>query len=420
MGNEAGDLDTVASSLAFAWIQAETRKIPTIPLIQTERSDIGLRAENVYALSLAGLQHDVPELLCIDDLLWTGAFPSNTFALVDHNRLLPQYSAGNPDVKVVAVVDHHEDEGLYKDSAETRIIAPAGSCASHVAHLCHPPLPSGLASLLLSAILIDTQGLKAGGKALQVDHEAVASLISQATSSSPSSTNPSQLSQGHELKPEEPVDVPFIRDLTAELLEKKNSVSHLSTRDLLRRDYKQYYSNLPWALGATAINSGLSTVPIDLKTWIPRDTREFWSSINEWMELKKLSILGILTSFHDEKSSGKSGRGKHKRQMLWVVHEGVDVVVDQGLKTESSDQPKRLNVDELASRLWAGLEASQDLELEKSKLEKFGTSEQDLDSSMRIRIYKQGNTNASRKTTAPLLKNILESHIPSSAGNQKL
>lgn len=401
------DLDTVASSIAFAWIRTGTQNIPTIPFIQTDRSDIGLRAENIYALSLAGVQGS--ELLCAGDFPWTEAFPSNTFALVDHNRLLPQYSIGNSDVKVVAVVDHHEDEGLYKDSATPRIITPAGSCASHIAHLCHPPVPAGVASLLLSAILIDTQGLKAGGKALDVDREAAAFLISQATSSlSPSPVNPFPLSQGHAFKPDEVAGLQFIRDLTAELDEKKNDVSRLGTRDLIRRDYKQSRINLPWVSNGTYVNSGLSTVPVDLKSWIPRNTQEFWSSVKAWMEQRKLSVLGILTSFHDEKKPGESGKGKHKRQMLWVVREG-EIVDDTQLEIDSSKIPQKFNVEDLASRLWAGLEASEELELKRGDLEKFGISNQDVHSSMRIRIYKQGNASASRKVTAPLLKNILES-----------
>jgi exopolyphosphatase len=265
-----------------------------------------LRLENIYALSLAGLQNDVPELLCIDDISWTGMFPSNKFALVDHNRLLPQYGASNPDAHVSGVVDHHEDEGFYNNSAEPRIIAPAGSCASHIAHLCPPQIPVGLASLLLAAISIDTQGLKAGGKALQVDHEAVAFLLSKTPlSSSISATN---LSQG----PLPPTDklphLPFIQNLTTELSEKKISMSHLSTWDLLQHDYKQYRLNLPWFHLRTAIDARLSTVPVNFKLWIPRDPKNFWSATKQWMEERELFVLGISMLYRHERRFGKSRR----------------------------------------------------------------------------------------------------------------
>ena len=377
---------------------------------------MGLRPENIHALSLAGLQDDTPELLCIDDIPWTGVFPSNTFALVDHNRLLPQYEASNSNVQVVTVIDHHEDEGFYQDSAEPRTIAPAGSCSSHMTRLCPPQIPAGLASLLLSAILIDTQGLKVGGNALQVDHEAVAFLLTKTSLSS--SSSPTELSpSGNNL-----TDLKFIQDLTTKLSEKKFAVSHLNTRDLLRRDYKQYNLNLPWVHPRTTIYAGLSTVPVGFKWWIPRDPSEFWSAIRQWMEENGLYVLGILTSYH-EKKIGRSGKGRHKRQMLWVIREGAELFqTSERIKGESNnliEEHARVDVDLLASRLWDGLQDSGILQLKKSDFEKFGTSEKDAGGALRVRIYKQGNTDATRKVTAPLMKSILEGPVDA-AGKMRL
>ena len=381
-----------------------------MPLIQTKRSDLELRPENIYALSLAGLQNGIPELLCVDEVPWTGVFPSNTFALVDHNRLLPQYDANNPDTQVVAVVDHHEDEGFYKGSAKPRIVDPAGSSASHLAHLCPPQIPAELAALLLSAICIDTQGLKDGGKALSVDREAATFLLANSLPSSPiSSTNYLQSSQN---AAGNIADIEFVRNLTTELSEKKFSVSHFSTRDLLRRDYKQYRLSLPWVHSRATIDAGLSTVPVDLKLWIRRDPKGFWFGIKQWMEERELCILGILTSFRSETKIGQSGRGKHKRQMLWVVREGAETAESLELMedgpSKSTGEFNRVDVDRLASKLWDGLQDSEVLRLEKRNFEKFGTSEKDADASMRVRVYKQGNVDATRKATAPLMKSILE------------
>lgn len=50
------------------------------------------------------------------------------------------------------------------------------------------------------------------------------------------------------------------------------------------------------------------------------------------------------------------------------------------------------------------------MQLKKRNFKKFGTTEKDADASMRVRIYKQGNADATRKATAPLLKSILEGH----------
>jgi exopolyphosphatase len=58
---------------------------------------------------------------------------------------------------------------LYIGAVDPRVVAPSRSCASHVAALAPPNLPSDLATLLLSAILIDTGGLKPGEKAPPID-----------------------------------------------------------------------------------------------------------------------------------------------------------------------------------------------------------------------------------------------------------
>lgn len=364
-------------------------KVPTIPFMQTKRADLRLREENMHALSLAGLQSGVPELLCLDDLSWSGAFPSNTFGLVDHNRLLPQFNS--KDARVVAVIDHHDDEGLYT-SSDPRIVAPAGSCASHVALLCPAQIPAELATLLLCAILIDTSGLKVkdGGKTLAVDLEAAALLIPK------SPLYVQDLMDSTPITPESNFgSMEFILNLTTELSEKKSDVSHLDSRDLLRRDYKQYQLDLSWAGPGVSINAGLSTVPIGLKTWIPKDSASFWSATKEWMGEKELSVLGILTSFRDESDLGKKGKPKHKREQLWVIRDGAS--------------GPTIDADSLAQKLWVGLENSEELELEKKNLDKFGTSEQEAHSSLRVRVYKQGNTDATRKTTAPLMKSIFES-----------
>jgi exopolyphosphatase len=373
---------------------------------------LALRPENIYALSLAGLQQGMPELLCMDDLSWTGVFPSNTFALVDHNRLLPQYETDNPEAQVVAIVDHHDDEGFYATSAEPRIIAPSGSCASHVAGLSPPGIPAGLASLLLSAILIDTQGLKAGGKALQVDREAAAFLLTKISSSSPlSSTDLSQPSRRPITLTNSSADVDFMQNQTTELLERKFSVSHFTTRDLLRRDYKQYHLYLTWLDSRPAINAGLSTVPINLKLWMSRDPEGFWSGTKQWMSERELCVLGILTSFRDKKV-GTGVQGKHKRQMLWVVREGAEICKTfestEDRSCMSTGELSKVDIDQLASRLWDGLESSEILQLKKSHFEKFGTRQKDVDTSMRVRIYKQENTDATRKTAAPVMRAILE------------
>ncbi|KAF7292856.1 putative exopolyphosphatase [Mycena indigotica] len=381
MGNEAGgtplilftpniltihrcvDLDTLASSIAVAWIRSEVHQKPSIPLIQIARDDLHLRAENLHALRVAGIADPEKQLFSISDA--PKPIASTSFALVDHNRLGAAF--GSDNAHVVAVLDHHADEGLYPD-ADPRRIEPAGSCASHVATVLAKDveLPKELATLLLCAILIDTDGLKPGGKALQVDHDAAAYLIPLSKLSTSTTTTTGVLPAP-------------IKALSDELAAKKFDVSHLGAWDLLRRDYKEYSLTLNWHESKLNVKAGLATVPVKLKTW-GAGTGSMEREAVRWMDEQGLAILGVLTSFRDKSKFGKSGKGKHKREMAWFVKD-----------------------DKIADRLWKGLEADPEVRVKSHKKLKLVVD------GVHSRVYKQGNAHATRKSTAPLLKKIVES-----------
>ncbi|PBK81894.1 DHH phosphoesterase [Armillaria gallica] len=368
MGNEAGDLDSIASSIGFAWLSSLSNT--TIPYIQIDKEDLALRAENLYALQLAGIDNPQEQLLLPNNLASYTPFPSTRFGLVDHNRL------GSPFVsdaaRVEAVIDHHEDEHLYADTADPRIVTPAGSCSSHVANLCPFNLPQEIATLLLCAILIDTNGLKPGGKAVQADRDAVLRLLPLARLDLPPSFSSANTDGLH--------DIPSIISLSTTLATKKADVSHLSPRDLLRRDYKEYTFTLHWHPDKPTVKAGLSTVPLQLKDWGSKG--KLFRESQAYMQARELHVLGVLTTFKKPKKSGKE-KMKHCREMAWIV------LSDTGL----------------TERLWQGLEEDQEIRVEKHK--KFKTGK--LPGDANIRVYKQGNAGATRKATAPLLKRILES-----------
>ncbi|KAF8902587.1 hypothetical protein CPB84DRAFT_1814892 [Gymnopilus junonius] len=359
MGNEAGDLDTIASSIAYSWILSEVHKKPAIPLIQVERPDLNLRAENLYALKLAGLSDTQEELLTLTE--------------------------ENPKAQVVAVVDHHADEGLYPD-ASPRTISPCGSCSSHVGALCPPEIPAELATLLLTAILTDTDGLKPGGKATQVDRDSALFLAPKSTIAN-RIPPPSALSPIDHPNPDALYEAQTIKDLTKTLEEKKSDVSHLNALDLLRRDYKEYSHKLGWATGQPTIKAGLSTVPSPLKAWATEGRLE--KEGVEWMQRRGLTILGVLTSYHDAKKNvvgqKKKDKGKHKREMAWIILEEpvLAKTANDGLTSEG-----------LGRRLWKGLEASKEIDVKVHK-----------------KISLKGGKlpgNSKARVTAPLLKDILE------------
>ncbi|KAF6751663.1 exopolyphosphatase [Ephemerocybe angulata] len=387
LGNEAGDLDSVASSIAYAWFLSEVEKKPAVPLIQIARDDFVLRAENVYALGLAGIHNPSDELLTTSDIEGKPSFPSSSFFLVDQNRLASQFTG-----TVIGIIDHHQDEGLYKDTCTVREIVLCGSCSSLVSLALPPQMPAELATLLLTAIVIDTGGFK--------DRQAGTKLIPLTTLSEPTDVP---------FAPDALHEVAFIKKLNKDLQHRKSDLSHLGGWDLLRRDYKEYTHSLPWMEGQPTIKVGLATVPVALKVWGKKGKLEKDSVA--WMKHRGLTVLGVLTTFTDEKKKkgkdkkgkkdddkgkGKDkGKGDHKREMAWII-----------LQPEGENAPT-IDVPALASRLWAGLEGSKELSPQPHKkfnLKKNGK----LPSNAKGKVYKQGNASATRKVVAPLVKTILE------------
>lgn len=320
------DLDSLVSAVAYAYLQTHldaagashpaTTPPKYVALVQTVRDDLFLRPENVDALNAAAL--DPASLLTLDDLPRTRlATLGSSFALVDHNVLLPQFGAA----KVTAILDHHADEGQHLDAAP-RVIKVAGSCTSlvtrHFAGLLPSPpraqdVPQPLADLLLSAILIDT-ALKPtpSGKATPDDLDAVAYLVPLSSFVPAGTTVLAVVDQPSILT--EAMEALNLRN--AHLSAKKMDVAWMSGRDLLRRDYKQY------ELGAWRY--GLSTVPVPLSTWMQKG--DGWNVVEKdveaWMAERNLDMACVLTSYNvaTDKSIAKGTNGKHARELL--IHVG--------------------------------------------------------------------------------------------------
>ena len=303
------------------------------------------------------------------------------YALLDHNALTGRF-ATDKDAHVVAIVDHHEDEQHHLDASPRIVEVPTGSCSSLVARLIQQEWPEGMsreiARLLLCAVLIDTNGLKPGGKAEGTDREIAPFLLEKA-----------ELGSASERPIEDVHKVKEAKELTQILAIRKSSVDQLSPRDLLRRDYKQYRFVPAWNAEGTVI-VGLATVPRGIKAITGEDKdggRELATACVAWLQERGLDALGVLTSWKDEGKGGKKGK-KHRREMVWVVR----------------------GDEELEARVWKGLEGSEELELERKENGKCvaGMEEEADRKDLKIRMYEQGNAKATRKVTAPLIKTIIE------------
>jgi exopolyphosphatase len=370
------DLDSMASAIAYAWYATLHLGQPTVPLLQTPRVDLSLRAENLYALEFGPID---PIHLLTGDELPSDSPPAMKYALLDHNTLTGRFAA-DKNARVVAIVDHHMDEFHHLDASPRIVEVPTGSCCSLVARLIQKEWPEGMspavARLLFCAVLSDTDGLKAGGKAEDADRKVAPFLLEKAMLADASASPV--------------VDVHGVREakeLTQVLAVKKNSVDLLSPRDLLRRDFKEYRFVPAWNAEGNVL-VGLASVPKGIEAITGGEKnggRELATACIGWLEERGLDALCVFTSWKDERKRGK--KGKHRREMVWIV---------RGEK-------------ELKDRLWKGLEGSDELELDRREGEEcLNGMEEAGGNDLEIQAYEQRNAQATRKVAAPVVKAIIE------------
>jgi inorganic pyrophosphatase/exopolyphosphatase len=172
LGNEAGDLDSVAASIALSFLLATSNDatIPPVfagmcaagvgvfPVLNFQREDLALRKDVLHVLSEAEI--DVSYAVCIDDVSLRQLADKRLLQLllVDHNVLCPSQAFAASHV--IGCVDHHTDS--LQEPSPQRCIRTVGSCCSIIVDLFsqHPQL-NCVAFLLAAAITIDTKDLKA-------------------------------------------------------------------------------------------------------------------------------------------------------------------------------------------------------------------------------------------------------------------
>ena len=231
IGNEAGDADSIISTIAYAYTQdcvmgEEPQPPPRLlPIISI--SDIDLqtqRPETVFLLQLVGIiprEHLVFVNTMFPDHWKTNGTRNSTseidVTLVDHNRfnheLFQKYNIQNGgrstiQCNVVNIVDHHIDEGYHMDTcsnsssptticcrniaydANTKVALVASTCTLLVEMLQHYfqntkngalgplPLPASVSLLLLGVILLDSINMNVkAGKGTTRDSDAIQYLL---------------------------------------------------------------------------------------------------------------------------------------------------------------------------------------------------------------------------------------------------
>jgi exopolyphosphatase len=239
MGNESADLDSVVSSLMYAYYlnhRKTSEHIEILPLINTRSGCLSLKPEIAFWLDETGV--DIEHIIFTDslDLRDWAVNGQLRLTLVDHNRLSPSQTFLKDSV--VEIIDHHYVEEHQFPQLKRRIIEPVGSATTLVAECILDTMPElldeGLAKFLLGPILLDTVNLdRSKGRCHDKDIMIADRLLA---------INPL------------PCDKVF-----AELMTKKTDVSGQRAEELLVRDVKTGTSgDFRFALGV---------VPVKLKSW---------------------------------------------------------------------------------------------------------------------------------------------------------
>jgi len=186
MGNEAGDLDSLASAIAYASLQRHMSSVVEstiwVPVYNVPHAELHLRRDIVEVLRLAGIVAN--SIICIDNpnlnLLSLNAKHRLRLTLVDHNALSPRQDALASSV--VGIVDHHRDAGMYQGSvanASRVVVFPVGSCCTLISEFLFKVNASALlhdrslSLLIVSAIELDTKNLDDSSRTTPRDRSAL-------------------------------------------------------------------------------------------------------------------------------------------------------------------------------------------------------------------------------------------------------
>ncbi len=270
MGNEASDLDSMASSVVYAYFREKSGKNPDeiyLPLINIPAEDFKLRTEAVYLFAEAGIE--TSNLLFIDEINLKEMHKSGKLkvTLIDHNKLSgsQEYLASS----VSEIIDHHKDEEMYPEAEKT--IEPVGSCATLVAEKIKSSgkavADENTATLLAGTILLDTVNLgKDAGRTTPKDEEIIAYLTSNFK-----------------------IDRAKIFD---RLQFEKFNTAPLSSYDILRKDYKE------WVMEGK--KTGFSSALISMENWLKKDP-DLLESAEKYYDKNSLDVLFIMIAYTEPK-----------------------------------------------------------------------------------------------------------------------
>lgn len=346
-GNESADLDSIVSTLAYAYfsyIHDPSKYI--LPVVNIPRQDLKLRKDVTFLLGSHSISSDL--LNFREDLVnWQKqSLYDINYVLVDHNDVPAITNDGLTNI--AGIIDHHKDLGLHAESitklSGPRIIQTAGSCSTLVFQYWNGILKHDsnstemvkeIVPLLLGALLLDTDNMK--NKVEPVDQ----AVFEQYKRILGSSFNTDSFYQ--------------------QLRTAKDDINGLSINDILRKDYKEFRF-------ASNVRCGIASVVKSLE-WINEQYGEdsIENACEKFMTEHSLDIFIIMNSFTRD--------GTFSKQIAFISEN-----------------------DSLLNELFKDL-------IPKLQLESIRNV-----SKRKLKCYRQGNVKASRKQVAPYVQESLEKY----------
>lgn len=353
-GNESADLDSVTSALSYAYfnyVVNPSNSNHMIPIINIPKEDLKLRRDIVHVLNDVNISDDL--LFFIEDVKhWTESDKTIEAVLVDHNVVVNE--AKKYITKVVGVIDHHKDMGLYPDVVP-RIIQICGSCSSLVFKywmkniLPKDYVPStDVTTICMAAALVDTTNFQHRVEQPDLDVEVMYSKL-----------------------------LPSIqRDkYTKQIKASKNDITGFTIRDLLRKDYKQF-EFINHNVNSGKLLVGISSVVKSIE-WFYNEfngKNTFKNECIKYRDEKHIDILAVMTAFVEH--------GSFKRQLVMIPTKDMEHISQHMIGT-----------------------VSEQLDLEDTTTVASDSSDSDANGYYH---YEQKNIEASRKQVTPYLQKAFE------------
>lgn len=345
-GNEAGDLDSMTAALTWAYhldhATANTsHPIKAIALLQTPTHALDLRPENKLALHLSRMTPGHEDLLTLDELPEdpeTLGPKLRGIVLVDHAQPQRKWQGA----RVLSIFDHHVDKGTAPD-AEPRIFEQTASCTTIVARQMlderarlaaeggkgeEEPyhMTEGLLHLILSAIAIDSGGLRHDTTTTPADVEVAGRILAESKWANAKNNQKGDKKKDKKNKKKEKKRLERVmKELDSRLRAAKKDLGHLGLRDLLRRDWKGDLVDTPSPRTPT-VSLGFASVPYSMDEQILKtDFQELfdWFAIEAaWTAEVGVDISIVLNNYKVQVddddggggSDGVDGDGKKKKK----------------------------------------------------------------------------------------------------------